>query len=119
MFHGRIHVHKGADKTDAKQTNKNLLLSDNATVNTKPQLEIYADDVKCTHGCTVSDLEEEELFYIQSRGLPKEVARSLLVSGFGTEIISGIQGGEKFKEYVRASVQKALSKDAVEELLVA
>lgn len=119
VFDGNVRVNKFAQRTDAKQITRNLLLVPKATVNTRPNLQIVADDVKCTHGCTVSDLEEEELFYIQSRGLTKEVARSLLVSGFGTEIISGIQGGEKFKEYVRASVQKALSKDAVEELLVA
>ncbi len=119
IFDGNVRVNKFAQRTDAKQITRNLLLVPKATVNTRPNLQIVADDVKCTHGCTVSDLEEEELFYIQSRGLTKEVARSLLVSGFGTEIISGIQGGEKFKEYVRASVQKALSKDAVEELLIA
>ena len=119
VFDGNVRVNKFAQRTDAKQITRNLLLVPKATVNTRPNLQIVADDVKCTHGCTVSDLEEEELFYIQSRGLTKEVARSLLVSGFGTEIISGIQGGEKFKEYVRASVQKALSKDAAEELLVA
>ena len=119
VFDGNVRVNKFAQRTDAKQITRNLLLVPKATVNTRPNLQIVADDVKCTHGCTVSDLEEEELFYIQSRGLTKEVARSLLVSGFGTEIISGIQGGEKFKEYVRASVQKALSKDAVEELLIA
>ena len=63
VFHGRIHVHPGADKTDAKQTNKNLLLSDRATVDTKPQLEIYADDVKCTHGATVGQMPPEQIFY--------------------------------------------------------
>ena len=62
MFHGRIHVHKGADKTDAKQTNKNLLLSDRATIDTKPQLEIYADDVKCTHGATIGQMNAEQIF---------------------------------------------------------
>jgi len=118
VFDGNVRVNKFAQRTDAKQITRNLLLVPKATVNTRPNLQIVADDVKCTHGCTVSDLEEEELFYIQSRGLTKEVARSLLVSGFGTEIISGIKGGEKFKEYVQVSVQSALSKDAVE-LLVA
>ena len=62
VFHGRIHVHKGADKTDAKQTNKNLLLSDSATIDTKPQLEIYADDVKCTHGATIGQMNAEQIF---------------------------------------------------------
>ena len=118
VFDGNVRVNKFAQRTDAKQITRNLLLVPKATVNTRPNLQIVADDVKCTHGCTVSDLEEEELFYIQSRGLTKEIARSLLVSGFGTEIISGMKGGEKFKEYVRETVKSALSKDAVE-LLVA
>lgn len=118
VFDGSVRVNKLAQRTDAKQITRNLLLVPKATVNARPNLQIIADDVKCTHGCTVSDLEEEELFYIQSRGLTKEIARSLLVSGFGTEIISGMKGGEKFKEYVRETVKSALSKDAVE-LLVA
>ncbi|CAL6380825.1 unnamed protein product [Bathycoccus prasinos] len=118
VFDGNVRVNKLAQRTDAKQITRNLLLVPKATVNARPNLQIIADDVKCTHGCTVSDLEEEELFYIQSRGLTKEIARSLLVSGFGTEIISGMKGGEKFKEYVRETVKSALSKDAVE-LLVA
>ena len=69
VFHGRIVVHKDAQKTDAKQTNRNLLLSDNARIDTKPQLEIYADDVKCTHGATIGQIEEEQLFYLRSRGI--------------------------------------------------
>jgi Fe-S cluster assembly protein SufD len=70
VFHGRILVRPGAQKTDAKQTNKNLLLSDNATADTKPQLEIYADDVKCTHGATIGQLNEESIFYLRARGIP-------------------------------------------------
>ena len=69
VFHGRILVQPGAQKTDAKQTNKNLLLSDDATANTKPQLEIYADDVKCTHGATVGEMDDDAIFYLQTRGL--------------------------------------------------
>ena len=64
VFHGRIIVHKDAQKTDAKQTNRNLLLSDDAQIDTKPQLEIYADDVKCTHGATIGQIDEEALFYL-------------------------------------------------------
>src|ERR1700681_2801160 len=78
VFHGRIYVHPEAQKTDAKQTNKNLLLSDDATANTKPQLEIYADDVKCTHGATIGQLNATQLFYLQSRGIPLDAARRLL-----------------------------------------
>ena len=91
VFHGRIHVHKGADKTDAKQTNKNLLLSDSATIDTKPQLEIYADDVKCTHGATIGQMNAEQIFYLRARGLDEETARRLIMHGFAGEIIERIQ----------------------------
>ena len=74
VFHGRIVVSKGAQKTDSKQTNNNLLLSNEALVNTKPQLEIYADDVKCTHGATIGRLEQEALFYLRSRGIGQQEA---------------------------------------------
>jgi len=90
VFHGRIHVHKGADKTDAKQTNKNLLLSDNATVNTKPQLEIYADDVKCTHGATIGQMNAEQIFYLRARGLDEEAAHRMIMHAFAGEIIARI-----------------------------
>jgi Fe-S cluster assembly protein SufD len=90
VFHGRIHVHKGADKTDAKQTNKNLLLSDNATVNTKPQLEIYADDVKCTHGATIGQMNAEQIFYLRTRGLDEKAARRMIMHAFAGEIIERI-----------------------------
>jgi Fe-S cluster assembly protein SufD len=91
VFHGRIIVRPGAQKTDAKQTNKNLLLSDDATIDTKPQLEIYADDVKCTHGATVGQLSEEAVFYLRSRGLPLEKARQMLIYAFAGEIIDRIR----------------------------
>jgi len=90
VFHGRIHVHPGADKTDAKQTNKNLLLSDRATVDTKPQLEIYADDVKCTHGATVGQMPPEQIFYLRARGLSEADARRMLMHAFAGEIIERI-----------------------------
>ena len=76
VFHGRIIVHKDAQKTDAKQTNRNLLLSDDAQIDTKPQLEIYADDVKCTHGATIGQIDENALFYLRSRGIDESSARS-------------------------------------------
>jgi len=91
VFHGRILVQPVAQKTDAKQTNKNLLLSDDATVNTKPQLEIYADDVKCTHGATIGQLNEESIFYLRSRGLGPDTARRMLIHAFAGEIIERIQ----------------------------
>jgi Fe-S cluster assembly protein SufD len=87
VFHGRIIVHKDAQKTDAKQTNRNLLLSDNARIDTKPQLEIHADDVKCTHGATTGRLDDNAAFYLQSRGLPPEAARALLIYAFARECL--------------------------------
>jgi Fe-S cluster assembly protein SufD len=93
VFHGRIIVHKGAQKTDAKQTNRNLLLSDQAQIDTKPQLEIYADDVKCTHGATIGQIEENALFYLRSRGLPESEARRLLLSAFANESLDRMRPG--------------------------
>jgi Fe-S cluster assembly protein SufD len=91
VFHGRILVRQAAQKTDAKQTNKNILLSDEAQVNTKPQLEIYADDVKCTHGATIGQLDEDCIFYLRARGLGLESARQLLIHAFAGEIIERVQ----------------------------
>jgi len=91
VFNGKIHVHPDAQKTDAKQTNQTLLLSDDATINTKPQLEIYADDVKCTHGATVGQLDAEALFYLRSRGIGSADARTLLTFAFANDIISRIK----------------------------
>jgi len=91
VFHGRILVQPDAQKTDAKQTNKNLLLSDEATIDTKPQLEIYADDVKCTHGATVGQLNEESIFYLRARGIGEETARRMLIHAFAGEIIDRIR----------------------------
>jgi len=91
VFHGRILVRQIAQKTDAKQTNKNLLLSDDATADTKPQLEIYADDVKCTHGATIGQLNDESVFYLRSRGLDTATAKRMLVHAFAGEIIERIK----------------------------
>ena len=91
VFHGRILVRPIAQKTDAKKTNKNLLLSDDATADTKPQLEIYADDVKCTHGATIGQLNEESIFYLRTRGIGPETARRMLIHAFAGEIIERIQ----------------------------
>jgi Fe-S cluster assembly protein SufD len=88
VFDGRIVVAQLAQQTRADQLNRNLLLSPQARVNTKPQLEIVADDVKCSHGATVSQLEEDELFYLQSRGLDRQLGMSLLVDAFAAEILA-------------------------------
>jgi Fe-S cluster assembly protein SufD len=85
VFSGRIIVHKEAQKTDAKQTNRNLLLTDEAQMDSKPQLEIYADDVKCTHGATVGQLDDDAIFYLRARGVPEDTARTLLLFGFAAE----------------------------------
>lgn len=91
VFNGLIHVHKDAQKTDGIQTNRNLLLSREALVNTNPQLLIFADDVKCTHGSTVGEIDREALFYLRSRGIGLEAARSLLVYAFASEFVNKIQ----------------------------
>jgi Fe-S cluster assembly protein SufD len=87
VFNGKILVHKDAQKTDARQTNKNLLLSENAVVNTKPQLEIHADDVKCSHGSTIGQLDKDALFYLRSRGLDTAAAQSLLSYAFASDLV--------------------------------
>src|SRR5437870_1743796 len=93
VFHGRIIVHKDAQKTDAKQTNRNLLISDNAQIDTKPQLEIYADDVKCTHGATIGQIDENALFYLRSRGIDELSARKLLLFAFASECLDRMKQG--------------------------
>jgi Fe-S cluster assembly protein SufD len=90
VFNGKIFVRPDAQKTDAKQTNRNLLLSDEATIHTKPQLEIFADDVKCTHGATVGQLEDQHIFYLRARGIGLEMARRMLVHAFASDIVNRI-----------------------------
>jgi Fe-S cluster assembly protein SufD len=104
VFNGRIRVRPDAQKTDAKQTNKTLLLSDNAQVNTKPQLEIFANDVRCTHGATVGQLSEDALFYLRTRGIGADDARSLLVRAFATDVTGRIR-----LEPVRAELDRLLA----------
>lgn len=91
VFNGKVFVREGAQKTDAMQTNKNLLLSDKARVDTKPQLEIFADDVKCAHGAAVGQIDPEELFYLETRGITPELGRNLLTYGFAEEVIANIK----------------------------
>ncbi|MGH8120778.1 MAG: Fe-S cluster assembly protein SufD, partial [Gammaproteobacteria bacterium] len=87
VFNGKVIVHKDAQKTDASQNNANLLLSDNAEVDTKPELEIYADDVKCAHGATVGQLDQDMLFYLRSRAIDETTARNLLTYAFVDEVL--------------------------------
>lgn len=91
VFNGKIYVEKEAQKTDAFQQNNNILLSDKATINAKPQLEIFADDVKCSHGCTIGQLDESAMFYMQQRGIPKKEAKALLLYAFSNEVIESIK----------------------------
>ncbi|MCO6511150.1 MAG: Fe-S cluster assembly protein SufD [Aridibacter famidurans] len=107
VFNGKVFVHEKARGTDAYQQNKNLLLSNDARVDTKPQLEIFNDDVKCAHGATVGQLEEEELFYLLSRGLNEDLARNLLTYGFAEEVINKIKV---------ASIKKALDEAVLNRL---
>lgn len=91
VFNGRIIVRKDAQKTDSKQTNKNLVLSEDATINTKPELRIFADDVRCTHGATIGQLDPDAIFYLESRGIAQEEARELLTHAFARDLIERIR----------------------------
>ncbi len=103
VFTGRVVVGKGAQKTDAGQSNKNLLLSDNARVNAMPQLEIYADDVKCQHGATTGSLDLDSLFYLMARGIPRHQARQMLIRAFAHEIADQIE-----QPFVRNHIERAI-----------
>jgi Fe-S cluster assembly protein SufD len=91
IFSGRIIVRPGAQKTDAKQTNASLLLSQDAQVESKPQLEIFADDVKCTHGATIGQLDKDAMFYLRARGIHKDAAQSLMVYAFANDVLERVQ----------------------------
>lgn len=108
VFNGKIFVRQIAQKTNAYQSNKNILLSENASVNTKPQLEIFADDVKCSHGCTVGQLDEDALFYLKSRGIHEETAKALLLQGFALDILQKIKPSE-IRLYVDELVKQQLT----------
>lgn len=108
VFSGRIIVQPDAQKTNAYQSNKNILLSDKATINTKPQLEIFADDVKCSHGCTVGQLDEEALFYLRARGIPKDLAEVLLLQAFAADILDQIKP-EPLRKHVEKLIYEHLS----------
>ncbi len=108
VFNGKIFVRKEAQKTNAFQSNNNVLLSDKATINTKPQLEIWADDVKCSHGCTTGQLDEEAVFYLRSRGIGETQARAMILRAFAREVIDKI-AFEGLKEYVEKEIAKRLN----------
>jgi len=91
VFNGKIFVRQDAQKTDAKQSNQALLLSDDAVVNTKPQLEIYADDVRCTHGATIGELDDAAMYYLRSRGIPDDLARKILIFAFANDVVQGVE----------------------------
>ncbi|MGE5431151.1 MAG: Fe-S cluster assembly protein SufD, partial [Syntrophomonadaceae bacterium] len=109
VFNGKVVVRKDAQKTQAYQSNKNLLLSRNAKIDTKPQLEIFADDVKCSHGATVGQLNEEAVFYLQSRGVGIEAAQSILINAFASDVTDLINI-EQLKETVNEQILGKLHK---------
>ena len=110
VFNGKIFVRQDAQKTNAYQSNKNILLSDAASVNTKPQLEIFADDVKCSHGCTIGQLNEQGLFYLRSRGISEKMAKSLLLHAFVIDILDHIRP-EIIRNYVDQLISHRLEFD--------
>lgn len=109
VFNGKIFVRPNAQKTNAFQSNRNILLTDTATINTKPQLEIWADDVKCSHGCTSGQLDEEALFYLRSRGIPMKEAKAMLLYAFAAETLEPIKNTE-LKNYLDGLISQRLNK---------
>ena len=110
VFNGKIFVRPQAQKTNAFQANRNILLSDKASVNTKPQLEIWADDVKCSHGCTSGQLDEEALFYLQARGIGKDTARAMMLYAFAGELLETIKN-PSLHEYIDGLISERLHKN--------
>jgi len=105
VFNGKVLVEKEAQKTNAFQANNNILVSDKATINTKPQLEIFADDVKCSHGCTIGQLDESAMFYLRSRGIPEKEARALLMYAFANNVLESVKIPE-----LKARINKLIAK---------
>ncbi len=110
VFNGKIFVRPHAQKTNAFQSNRNILLSDKATINTKPQLEIWADDVKCSHGCTTGQLDEEALFYLRARGIHEDTARAMLLYAFTSDVLQHVPN-ETLRTYMDQLVSERLHKD--------
>ena len=106
-FSGTVLVREHAQKTNAEQTNRNLVLSEQATANTKPQMEIYADDVKCAHGATVGQLDESALFYLRSRGLDSAMAKRVLTYAFASEVVEAL-GDPSLEEMILNEIQERL-----------
>jgi Fe-S cluster assembly protein SufD len=113
VFNGRIVVRPDAQKTDAKQSNKNLLLSDRAVVHTRPQLEIYANDVRCTHGATIGRLDETSLFYLRTRGIGRDNARDLLIHAFADDVLAKIPVAA-VREHLAVGLYDRLTRDLSE-----
>ena len=113
VFNGKIIVRQDAQKTNAKQTNRALLLSDDALINTKPQLEIFADDVKCTHGAAIGQLDEDAIFYLRARGLTYAEARDMLIHAFAGEILDRVQI-EPLEAALESELYAQLAKDLAE-----
>lgn len=112
VFNGKIFVRQDAQKTNAYQINKNVLLSDTASVNTKPQLEIFADDVKCSHGCTVGRLDDEALFYLRARGLDEKQAKAFLLNAFAADILEQVKP-QVLRNYLEEKINERLNVDAI------
>jgi Fe-S cluster assembly protein SufD len=110
VFNGKIYVRPQAQKTNAFQANRNILLTDKATVNTKPQLEIWADDVKCSHGCTSGQLDEEALFYLRTRGINKDTAQAMMLYAFAGQVIDQI-GNPTLRSYLNDMISERLHKN--------
>ena len=113
VFNGKIIVRQDAQKTDAKQTNRALLLSDGATINTKPQLEIFADDVKCTHGAAIGQLDDDAIFYLRARGLTFAEARDMLIHAFAGQILDRVKI-EPLRAALEAELYEQLARDLAE-----
>jgi Fe-S cluster assembly protein SufD len=107
VFNGKIFVRRDAQKTNAFQNNKNILLSDDSSINTKPQLEIYADDVKCSHGTSTGRMDDDALFYLRARGIGEESARKLLVRAFAEEVVNAVPH-EELREYIETLLTRKM-----------
>ena len=110
VFNGKVMVRQAAQKTNAFQANNNILLSDKATMNSKPELEIYADDVKCSHGSTTGQMDKDALFYLQARGIKKTEAVKLLVTAFADDVVSRLSN-EHLAELINAMIEKQISEN--------
>jgi Fe-S cluster assembly protein SufD len=110
VFSGMIHVHQDAQRTDAKQSNDTILLSEGAEADTRPRLEIYADDVKCTHGATIGELDEDAIFYLRSRGVSPDEARKILVRAFTSEVFHGLED-RQLSDFIADEIQQSINPD--------